>query len=235
MRRLFVVLVTASLLMLGLVTPAAAQEEDFSFRDSFTGQMAEAFWSSCEEDTPEPGLVTCTFADIFASSGTARVKAGPGKPTTSTRSVVCAFMDTAVFTTEGNFVDSEFRQGCDENASVSIASDLSTATVDATINLIDFVCEEDPITGEFICEEIQLGTAEVSAAWIGSGPLTKFRDHSRSIEISPDHRCSFSLSGRGVRRQAVATATIDGDALGPSDFASLSDGSLKFAASCRFK
>jgi hypothetical protein len=237
MRRILVVLVATSLLMLGLVSPAAAQNgpsESFKFRDSFTGQTADASWFACEPDTPEAGLETCTFTDIWASDGRGQSKDGPGKPTPFSFTAACISMFTVVFTSEGDFVDEEESIfGCDENASLTIAGDLTSATLNANVTLIE--CEEDPDTGDFFCEEIPNGAVAVSATWTGTGGLIRFMDRHRSMDMSLDHRCAFSFSGRGLRREATATATVDGVQLGDSDWASLSDGSFKSAASCRFR
>jgi hypothetical protein len=237
MRRTLVILVATSLLMLGLVSPAAAHDEpseSFKFRDSFTGQTADASWFACEPDTPEAGLETCTFTEIWASDGKGKSKDGPGKPTAFSFTTACISMFKVVFTAEGDFVDEEESIfGCDENASLTIAGDLTGAILNANVTPIE--CEEDPETGEIFCEEIPNGTVAVSATWTGTGELTRFMDRHRSMEMSPDHRCTFSFSGRGLRREATATATVDGVSLGDSDWASLSDGSFKFAASCRFR
>jgi hypothetical protein len=235
MRRILVVVVTTSLL-LALAGPVAADHEpleSFKFRDSFTGQQANAFWFSCESDTPAPGFETCTFVDLFASTGTAKFKVGPGKPESFTFTDVCIFTFTEVITPEGDFIGEEFMFGCDSDPSLTIAGDLSSATLDATITFFDFECEEDEETGEIICIDVPIGTAELSATWTATGPLTRFKEQSRFMEISPEHRCASSSNGRGVRRAAVATGTLAGESLGDSD-ASLSDGTFRFSATCRF-
>ena len=107
--------------------------------------LATAFWQSCTPDTPEPGLQTCSFVSVQVFDGTTRFREGGGQPTT-TGSLACVNLFSAVITDEGEFVEPlSDESGCNENldeGAVTAADDLSSVTLATTIAVDEFVCDE---------------------------------------------------------------------------------------------
>ncbi len=223
MRRPVSILALASILLITLATPVSAEPPGFRFSVRTTGVEANVFWEECEEDTPEPGTTTCTFVSLFAFDGTQRVNHEQFEG-----SFACLFIDVVEFTAEqGQVVRSEF--GCSEDVDVTLARRLASGRLTGTFTVTAIEC--DP---EGLCEETGERDVTVNATWTGIGPLTRF--HYRSMEHpigNVETRCKFMESGKGLRREAVATATIDGLQLGETSFGFLSEGKFSFSVKCQ--
>jgi hypothetical protein len=232
MRRVLAVLLSLMALLAVAATPALGHEGElephrFSFRQN--GVSADAFWQTCQEDTPSPGLTTCESVSIFGFDGRMVVREG-NEPPQRQGGQACVSLDVI----EGEFgppITSEF--GCTEVLTFQAARDLSSATLSATVAVEALVCEEVP--EGFFCEPSgdPMRDVAVTAEWTSMGPVTRFRDRSVSRTETDGLVCVFKQSGRGIRTDAVATATVDGTALGESQFAAITKGRFQVLDRCR--
>ena len=227
MRRIIIVLIALVALSVVWTTPVLGAD-GFRFEGKQVGVSADAFWESCQEDVPEEGLTTCEFVSIFAFDGESVFREA-GSPTIRESGHACVSLD--IFDDLGNPVSLE--TGCAEVFEFSVATDLSTASLTATIPVETLECTE---THEGIfCEPVGSETRDVavSATWNAVGPITTFRDRFVSHTETDGFECVSRQIGRGVRTDAVATANVDGTDLGESTFAMLTDGLFKFLDRCR--
>lgn len=229
MRRLFILPLLAAVLIAS-TAPVAAQEP-FRFASTQNGLFADAFWQSCTPDTPEPGLQTCSFVNVFAFDGTTRFREGAGQPTTS-GSLACVFHGVVVITDAGEFVEELSNEsGCDETLTTdefTVAADLSSATLTTTIAVQGQVCDE------FGCVPVgDPRDVAVDVTWTAVSPVVSFRDRQVSHSTVDGLKCTFLFSGSGERAEAVATGTVDGMALGDSVFAQISRGRQSFSEHCK--
>lgn len=229
MRRLLLLPLLA-VLLIASAAPVLAQEQ-FRFASTQNGVSAEAFFESCTPDTPETGLQTCTFVSVFAFDGTTRFREGTGKPMTS-GTMACVSLGAVILTDQGEFVEElSFEFGCNESlgaGELTVAQDLSSATLDTTITVQGLICDEvscepggDP--REVAVDVSLTATSEVAA----------FRERNVSHSDFDGQRCMFKFSGRGERAEAVASGIVDGIALGDSVFAQISRGRTSFSDRCR--
>ncbi len=229
MRRLFLLPLLAAVLLTS-AAPVAAQEE-FRFTSTSRGFSADAFWQSCMPDTPETGLQTCSFVSVNVFEGTTRFREGTGQPMTS-GTLACVSLATVILTDEGQFVDEVSNEfGCDETleaGALTIADDLTSATLDTTISVQEFICDE------VSCEPVgDPRDVAVDVTWTAVSPVVSFRERNVSHSTVDGLRCTFMFSGSGERAEAVATGTIDGTALGDSTFAQIARGRFSATERCR--
>jgi hypothetical protein len=228
MSRLFIVPLLGALLV-ALAAPVGAQEQ-FRFSITTNGIQADAFWQSCTPDTPEEGLQTCTFANVFVVEGTQRSQEGTGKPAKQ-GSMACLGIAQAIVTDTFEFVEeisNEF--GCTALAGDTfiVADDLSSATLNATIAIDAFVCDE------FGCEPAgDPRNVAVAVTWTAITDLVTFRERSVSHSTQDGQMCTFMFSGSGERRLATAMGTVDGTPLGDSQFAQITEGRVSSSNRCR--
>jgi len=226
MRRTFSVLLALIALLAVAATPAMAQDAyRFSFRQS--GLSADAFWQTCVEDSPSPGLTTCESASIFAFDGKIVIREA-GSPPQRQGGQACVSMDVTDET--GLPVSAEF--GCTDVLDFEAATNLSSATLSATVPVEAFVCSEVPGGVECVPSGDPARDVAVSANWTSVGPVTRFRDRSFSRTETDGLVCVFRQSGRGTRADAVATATVDGADLGSSQFAAITKGVFRVVDRC---
>lgn len=227
MRRIIVVLVALFALSAVWATPVLGAE-GYRFSSKQVGVSADAFWELCQEDTPEEGLTTCEFVSIFAFSGRSVFRES-GSPPIRQTGYACVSLDV---TDEFGFPVS-VETGCAVEFVFTSATDLSTASLTATIPVETLECTETP-EGVF-CEPVGSETRDVAvaASWSAVGPLTKFRDRFVSHTETEGFECVFKQTGHGERTEAIATATVDGAELGESTFAALTNGTFKFLDRCR--
>lgn len=227
MRRIIVVLVALFALSAVWATPVLGAEA-YRISAKQVGVSADAFWESCQEDTPEVGQTTCEFVSIFAFEGRSVFRES-GSPPIRQGGIACVSHDV----TDEFGAPVSVETGCAEDFVFTYATDLSSASLSATMPVETLVCTETP-EGVF-CEPGggELRDVAVSATWNAVGPPTKFRDRFVSHTETEGFECVFKQSGRGVRTDAVATAMVDGVDLGESAFASLTEGTFKFLDRCR--
>ena len=227
MRRIIVVLVALVALSAVWTAPVLGAEA-YKFSGKQVGVSADAFWQSCEENTPVEGQTTCEFVSIFAFNGRSVFREA-GTPTIRQSGFACVSLDV----TDENGLPVSVETGCAEEFVFASAADLATAALTATIPVETLECTETP-DGVF-CEPVGSETRDVvvSAAWTAIGAPTTFRDRFVSHTESEGFECVFRQIGHGIRTEAVATATVDGAALGESRFAMLTDGTFKFLDRCR--
>jgi hypothetical protein len=232
MRRVLSVLVTLTALLAAAATPALAQEpppEQHRFSVRQLGLQADAFWQTCQPDTPEPGLTTCQHVNIFAFEGTMVIRSSE-EPTQRLTGEACIGLTVT---------DDEFgipiteENGCTHTFEFDAAADLSWASLSATVPVETFACTEAPPDGYFCEPTGTIRDVAVTAAWTASGPSTRFTDRSFSRTETDGVVCVFRQSGRGVRADATATAAVDGLDLGASEFASITEGRFRFVDRCR--
>jgi hypothetical protein len=232
MRRALSVLVALVALLAFAATPAFGQEgppEQYRFSFRQTGLSADAFWETCQVDTPEPGLTTCQSVSIFGFEGE-RVVRESGAPAQRQTGEACV---SFYVTEDGMFPPISEEFGCTQTFEFDAADDLSSASLSATIPVEAIVCTETP-EGTF-CEPSGEVTRQVvvTADWTAIGPTTRFTDRSSSRTETDGTVCFYRQSGRGVRADAVATATVDGTALGDSQFAMITKGTFRSVEGCR--
>lgn len=219
-RRLVVALIAAALILASATLrpePAAAQAVSFSEK----GVSADAFWEDC---TTEDELSTCTVTELFAFEGKqTSSETGSFKGTR-----VCLFLETFSFDDEGPF---SFESGCSTApaGTLTVARGLASAMLQpTTVRLDTYECTFDETTGEEICVIVSSREVTVSASWTATGPLARFSERFR-FRVD---KCTETFSAKGESRDAVATATLDGAALGESDFASIRTGKFDFRSTC---
>jgi hypothetical protein len=228
MRRVLLIVLALGALLTIAATPALGQEPHrFSLRQN--GVSADAFWQTCEADTPSPGLTTCQTVSIFAFEGRVIIRENGGPPQRQ-GGQVCISQDVV----EGEFgppISSEF--GCTEDFLFDVTRGLSAATLSATVPVESFVCTETP--DGFFCEPSgdAARDVEVSAEWTSVGPLTRFRERSFSRTETDGLICVFKQSGRGLRTEAVATAMLDSTDMGESQFGTITKGRFRVLDRCR--
>ena len=171
MRRIVPVVVV--LLALLAFAPAVSADTAPLPRETFESVGFDAFNSECDART-------CTDTFIYASEQT----------TSSGESFSYVCVDR--FTYNLRTGRGSGGSGCTESADLTMAEDLSSATLAPTD--IDF------------CDGRQCETITVSAELQGTGDTTTFRG--RFTER--DGTCTYTYADSGARRSATGTLTLDG-------------------------
>jgi hypothetical protein len=163
-------------------------------RESYTSVGFDASSSAC-------GAQTCTDTSVF------------GDRTTTDSGDVFTFVCVDQFTYNVRTGRGSGQGGCSETADLTVAGDLSSATLAPTD--IDF------------CGRRQCDTLTVSAELVAVGDSTTFRGHF----TEKDGTCTFTYSESGERQFAEGSITFNGETLS-------ADGTIRwtktaFASKCR--
>jgi hypothetical protein len=195
MRRAFVGLAVTTVAVLALAGPANAAPGQVT-HSQFNGPFADAVWSSSSATSS-----TNTFVNVFKSrQGSATL-----------------FVDQLIGNLDAN---GNFTGGTDTFAFVTSgfsftidAKQLTTASVSGS-GLPATTCTLDASGNEVGCTDT---TIDVNVTWIGQGPI------SRGTSTSHSKADGFSLTihTNGTDRNATATGTVGGLAMGDSQFADL--------------
>ncbi len=221
------------LVSLLVAAPVAAHaQEEFSFKYTATGTSAQAQWGTCEPDTPEPGFETCEVTSVNVRQGTSRVKS-PVEGVVRGGSSVCVYTETYIQSPE-SFETLSAASGCTETFSLTVAPDLSTAHLVATVPVFDFECREEP-PGEFFCEPVGAATnVAVDVTWTALEPAATVRERGTFQYLDPSGlRCKSQYSRRGLSAFSTATGSVGGVQVGEAEYAEIFSGRMSFADSCR--
>lgn len=201
--------------MLGLMvvpgTPASAEvkwlEDFYSLRASWAPTVVA--------DHPRSGLVTMVEVTASATDGLRFLEADlqnqtrNGTPLTSPS--VCLAIDTEVVDSEtGERMDFTHESGCTEPESITVAEDLSSASLtgaEVPLERLVRICPPgDPGTVDCVFESEPSRVVTFSAEWTA---VTE--------SLAPFLFCFRGMTGTYVTdRGAVATGALGGDALGES-------------------
>jgi hypothetical protein len=218
----------------GLAGPAAAATpapmEDFSYAER--GVTGFAYWESCAAPD-SAGITRCTTDNVFVFDGRQRSNDPFGRVNTAL-TYLCVYHQSVAFAEDGSLAEEPTaEQGCIDDPQLAIADPLESITVSAdALVLTEELCVEDHETGEVICEPGSTRTVAVEATFVGIGPLVADRWNHKDHTIVDGQRCTFRSSGSGTRREAEASVSVDGGALGPPAYAELADGKMRFAQRC---
>ena len=171
--------------------PAAAAA---SPRENFESVGFDAFHSEC-------GQQTCTDTNVFADI----------QSTSSGETFVFACVDQFTFNIRNG--RGTGISGCSESPDITVADDLSSASL-------------GPTAFE-MCDAHHCDTITVSADLDGTGGTSTFKG--RFTER--DGSCTFTFSESGVRRSAVGTITFDGETLDAEG--SIRSSKTSFTSRCR--
>jgi hypothetical protein len=223
-----------ALALSGLAGAAAAATpaptEDFSYAER--GVSALAYWESCV-GPDSAGITRCTIDNVYVFDGRQRSDDPFGRMNTAL-TYLCVYRQAVAFAEDGSLVEEPTaEQGCHDDPHLALVGTLESLTVstDALV-LNEEVCVEDHDTGEVMCEPGSSRTVAVDATFVGIGPLVADRWNNKDQTIVDGVRCTFRSSGSGTRRQAEASVSIDGGALGPAVYAELGEGKMRFAQRC---
>ena len=224
--RLVIRVSALSLVLSLLVAAPVAAQEAYSFRSTLTGTSADAFWETCTPDTPEPGLQTCNGTNVNVLQGSARFRSDIEGPVRA-GGRACASTQTYIIGPDF-FEEVSLAAGCTETFTFTVAGDLSTAHLTATVPLTAIECDE------FSCEDVGEPTnVAVDATWTALEPAHTVRERSVSHYFHDGFWCKSSFSRQGLAAFGTATGSIDGADLGTAVFAEIFSGRTSFADSCR--
>ena len=203
--------------------------EDFSFAER--GLTAQAYWESCAEPDTS-GLAQCESTQVYVFDGRQRSNDDLGRVNTAL-TYLCVYHQQVAIGEDGYPVGpSLVEQGCVDDPQLAVVDTLeSVAAAASSLELSQATCTYDPETGEGSCEEGGTRSVAVAVEFTGTGDVFAQRWSSRGQSVFEGVRCTYSTSGNGISREAVATMTLDGTALDPT-FAQLSDGKTRFAQRC---
>lgn len=120
--------------------------------------------------------------------------------------------------------------GCTDTFNFTVAADLSTAHVTATVPLTELVCDE--ISCEPVGDPIDV---VVDVTWTAFEPAHAVRERGvfHYLDSFTGLWCKNSFSRSGLAAFGTATGSMDGTDLGTAQFAELFSGRMSFADSCR--
>ena len=227
--------VLAAALMLSVFAGAALAavggppNEDVSFAER--GLTAQAYWESCDEPDAA-GVTRCESTQLYVFDGRQRSNDAFGHAN-SALTYLCVYHQVSQFDEDWVAVEPPLvEQGCNDEPQLTVVDTLESVTaVVPALELTAMLCTYDPDTGEEECSPGQTRSVGVAALFTGTGDLAPSRWMSKSRSEFDGYRCSFLSSGSGVTREATASMTFDGAALGET-FAQLSDGKTRFAQHC---
>ena len=217
-------MVLAIFSILALATPAMAQEGFFS-KFTQTGTAASAQWGECTPDTPEPDLQTCDFTNVNVMDGSVRFSSDLEQPS-RTGSQACVYHELSIQGPDSYELLS-LQSGCTDTFTFTVAADLSSAHLVATVPVFEIECDE-----EFNCEPVgdPIDTA-VDVTWTVEG-VQAVREQGNFHSLQNDLWCHSQFTRRGVGGFATATGSVGGVDLGPSEFADVFSGVQKFSDRC---
>jgi len=179
-KRLFIALVLALTLVALAVTSTLAGDII-----RFSGRFAEAFFFSTD------GCIA-VFVGVFANDGTFQAPPGPG----SSSSGAGIFINEFNFCTGSSVFFSGFATLAD--ADFRVSRDLTSATLNTTIPVEVFVCDE------FGCTFVGTDVVDVDQTWTGTGTLSRGNSHFHSS--SPN--CIVNGHSNGSSRPAEASGSV---------------------------
>ncbi len=201
MRRLIIIL-GAVVVLLAAASPAAAAPP---VRQSGTFETGNALASDCNQ---QGAWLNCTdlSVDFFVDSGFGFADA-------------CVSIFTYRVRANGSgFQPLEELNGCGPAAAASVADDLGSASLSATIQVGD--------CGPTGCAPTESVT--VAGEWTAIGDATPFSSRS----TFKDGTCTFTHTSTGERAEASAVLTLDGEAY-ESVFAFIAREETTFTERCR--
>jgi hypothetical protein len=213
------------------VTAAATTPfpQDFSFDER--GLSASAHWHACTEADAE-GVTRCESVDAVVFDGRQHNRDPEFGNVNSAFSYLCVSRYEESLTDEGPVAPPTSEGGCVIDPAIS-ADGLDSLDVSATLDLVEEVCViVDPETGETICEPGAVRTVSVDLAFTGIGETTFDRWRSNGTFVVDGVRCHTMSAMSGTGRDATASIVLDGEDLGPSDYAFMSEGRMRYAQRC---
>ncbi|HLE16220.1 MAG TPA: hypothetical protein VI776_15840 [Anaerolineales bacterium] len=177
MKKKIILSLVVTLMLVAAIRPAPAQAGDIF---KFSGLNANAFFFSQEGDC------VATFVGVFANDG--KFQSPPGSPGEGIFADV--FIDRFDFCTETSLL-SAFGSTMLDNSAFSINQHLSSASLNTSIEVFDFVTETS-------------FAVDVNVNWTGTGDL--IRQSSSFKSITPN--CKFMDSFRGTFRGAEASGVV---------------------------
>lgn len=178
--------------------PKTAHAQAIAFQWRFAGKGADASWETCADE------YHCSYKSIYVSETMYR------QDGTKFRGTTLSYYESTYDMVNNT---STYKYGFLENPSFTVNKKLTAVTVAGTVPVT--ACTYDYNTETETC--VDNGTVQVSASWNGNGELV--RGSSKGHYQSKSFTSVYSF--RGSWRQAVATATINGQALGPSSWGSI--------------
>ncbi|HYU50947.1 MAG TPA: hypothetical protein VEO91_13580 [Candidatus Limnocylindria bacterium] len=209
MTRRLIIAAAASLLMAGvLATPASAAPAG-QFRFSTSGPGVDGFWSTFPADGNY--VANVVYTDTFVSAAEQAIEEDG---TTFTDKF--AFVDIFSYKIDrrGNFVfvSDTFGFAAGDDVSLSVARDLSSASLKATVALS--TCTERT------CSDA--GTGQLAGKWVATGPAV--RVNGTTTITSPGF--TETVRQKGTFRDASAVGSLDGAAFGASLYADINNTSF---------
>jgi hypothetical protein len=213
-----------------LAAVSAPPSGDISFAER--GITAQAYSESCDE-ADSAGVTRCESVQAYVFDGRQSSNDEFGHANASL-SYLCVYRQQVAFGEDGVPVEPPLiEQGCSDDAQLAVVDVLESLTAVApSLGLTEAICTYDPETGEESCEVGDTRSVAVEAVFTGTGELIGQRWSSRTRSLVDGLRCTFSSSGSGIGREAVASLTIDGTTHELA-FGQLSDGKTRFAQHCR--
>jgi hypothetical protein len=174
-----------------LVPSTAVGAPDTTVNFQFRGRAGDAVLTDCPVGAPVG--TECRAVSVFAFEN--RVN-DDGQQSSGAGMDVTLF--DVIITGEGEgFVAIPVGFGITDFATVRIDANLRSGTASAV---------DIPLCEMFECEAGAVESVSVDVQWVGTGPISKDKDHSKSL--GP---CSFNEHFKGTLRSAEATGVINGD------------------------
>jgi hypothetical protein len=232
LRRALAFLAAIALLSITVGASAAATTpfpQDFSFDE--WGLSANGFWQTCAEPDTD-GVTRCVSVDAVVFDGRQHNRDPEFGHVNASFSYLCVSRYEESFTDEGPVAPSTSEGGCVIDPEI-VADGLDLVEVSASLELIEEVCVIiDPETGETICEPGSARDVSVALAFTGIGEISSDRWRSTSTFVVDGVRCHSISAMSGSGRDATASIALDGEDLGPSAYAFMSDGRMRYAQRC---
>lgn len=204
--------------------------QDFSFDER--GITAHASWLSCTEPD-EDGLVRCVSTSAQLFDGRQRNRDPEFGYANSAFSYLCLIRYEDIIDEEGFPVGPPREEGgCVDAPEIVVADGLEQLDLSTSLELVEQQCVVDPETWETICEPVGSRMVAVDLEFTGVGDVIADRWRSSGTAIVDGVRCHMSSSSRGEGRDAEAVLSLDGESIGLSEFAFITDGRTRMAQHC---
>lgn len=232
LRRASALLMAIALLAVTVGVSAAATTpfpQNFSFDER--GLSASASWETCSEPDTE-GVTRCESVNAVVFDGRQHNRDPEFGHVNASFSYLCVSRYEESFTEEGPVAPPTNEGGCVIDPAI-VADALDSLEVSATLDLVEEVCVIiDPETGETICEPGVARTVSVDLAFTGIGATVSDRWRTTSTFVVDGVRCHSISAISGTGRDATASMELDGEDLGPSAYAFMTDGRMRYAQRC---
>jgi hypothetical protein len=184
-----------------IVAPAGSAAAGPPFVNHFKGRGAQAILTDCTLALPDG--TECAAVDIFVSIDNYRER-GSSYPLSYVNVLVYEVLIDS--TAPLGFIPTPVASGFSTDAEVSVARNLSSASVSATqIGLA--LCEVD-IGGVLVCEG-DGGTMSLDVSWAATDGRVTTTFH----ELGADFPMSYNLRSVDASRAATATGEVNGETL----------------------